>query len=325
MDPVGRWLSDDGRHSPDLEAMWGPNAEAPSPPPVAGASNPEWIPSVLVPDLSLRGRGGGRGRGRAVALVIGLATLVLATGGAIVFAGGRSDGGEEGGRKHLAAAASGAGDEGGGDASATGAPVVSETTRAFMARWNAGPSTTMPLGEAGVAPHERPPTTTVASTTTAPGDGSRYERGGATVTDPLEQTEPEWVLPDPEAEEEPEAPTISPDDPRLRDAERVAQEFVDAMTRHDCDAFWSMLSAGTIEFFESIDEEGGGSAKDSMCASMTESEIPVITVRPPARPYGKEGAFVTLVADGEPEPEDLGLVLEDDRWVVDLFLGMETE
>lgn len=324
MDSGGGWLSDDGGPSPDLEAKWGPDAPVTSPPRVVEASDAEWVPSVLVADVSPRPRGGRR----AVALVIGIAALVLATSGAIVFAGDRPDGGDGGqgggGGEQVAAAASGAGD-GGGEGPAADSPAVSESTRAFMERWNAGPSTTMPLGEAGVPPHERPPTTTVPPTTTAPGTGSRYQRGGATVTESVEETEPEWVPPDPEPEEEPAPPTISPGDPRLRDAERVAQEFADAMTRRDCDAVWSMLSSGTIEFIESIDEEGGGSAKDSMCASMTESEIPVITAQPPARPYGRDGAFVTLVAEGEPEPEDLGVVLENDQWMVDLFLGMETE
>ena len=111
------------------------------------------------------------------------------------------------------------------------------------------------------------------------------------------------------------APPIAIDDPRLRQAEQAARDFVAAMTKRDCNALFSLLSARTLRFFQ------GEESKDSFCASLREEAIPTITVHLPARPYGRDGAVLTLEADGD--EEDLVLVVENGRWVVDLLAAID--
>jgi hypothetical protein len=290
--------------SPELEAIWGPNAPSASRvdagddllEPVAG--------SLIVPDPVVAPPA----RRRKPALAVGAAILVMVAMvvGAFVVAGTGDDGRDQ-------------------SVTAAGAPrddlVVDDESaanaQAFLDRWQAGPSTTLSLGAAGVPLSERPTTTTATTTTIA------RRRQVEPDTEPTFTTSPRRVVaPTTTTTERP--PTLRADDPRLADAERIAREFVEAMMRRDCDAFWSAFSSNTVAFFEETAEEGE-SAKDEMCASLTaEEEIPVITVRSPARPH-REGAVVDMEAEGEPETEPLYLVLEAEQWKVDLLGDMYSE
>ncbi|HVM10579.1 MAG TPA: hypothetical protein VM345_19120 [Acidimicrobiales bacterium] len=298
----GGWLSSDGGPSPELEAIWGPNASTQAPARSSIVADPEAVfpgprldAAALVPEASRASR-----RAIVVSLVaVGVVVLVL--GAATVLRAPSSGPGD--GRTISTAAAS---------SSERGAPeAVTEeqaaNARAFLERWNAGPSTTMPLGAAGVPLHERPTTTTLPAST-LPGRSARPEGSSSSWS-----SSPRTTV----------APTLSPDDPRLRGAEKAAQDFVDAMSRRDCDAFWNALSTRTREFFEEFSEgdEGGASMKDEMCASLRSEQLPKITVRPPARPHGKDGALVEMEADGE--VEQLPMLLEDGRWTVDLVGSFE--
>lgn len=300
-------MSGDEGPSPELEAIWGPGGRASTPSaepvgPGAPAPAPEHPLSadVFIAPVLAAERPRGRGRYAMVAIASVVALSAVAVAGAFALVGG----GDPGQTIETAAVPT--------------TPVsdeLRESANAFLERWNAGPSTTMPLGEAGVPLHERPTTTTSTTTTIVAPTRPTTQRHTQTQT----YTETETSTVRPPRTTTTVAPTLSPDDPRLRGAEEAAQQFVDAMMRRDCEGVWSLLSTRTIEFFEEMGgEEEGESSKDSFCSSLQEEDIPVIRIVPPARPYGKDGALVTLEADGEPETEDLPMLLEGDRWTADL-------
>lgn len=98
----------------------------------------------------------------------------------------------------------------------------------------------------------------------------------------------------------------------------MAQRFIDVIHQRDCEALWSLLGRTTQAFLLSRDGSEGADGRTLLCDGLrSEPELPPIAVRGPAVARADGAAVVSLEWQGE--LEDLVLVAEEGRWVIDLF------
>ena len=160
-------------------------------------------------------------------------------------------------------------------------------------------------GGSGKPPVAAAPARLTTATTIVSAAADLLGRGTTTTLPPAPSTTA-WLV---TTTAPPTTTTVPPPLPArsVAGAERAAQAFADAMNRRDCEGLVALFSASTRDLLGDTDE---------LCAGLTGQEVPTIAVEGPARATAR-GASVTLVAGDE--REDLFLVEESGRWLVDLL------